>query len=50
MQVLYVLECGHGIIFRQHVKLKEGKRWCKKCKEYKKVTHIGEVPSLSSFG
>lgn len=51
MLVCYTLECGHGYNYRRHVKLtKDGKRWCKKCRELKKVTHIGEIPRLSEMG
>jgi hypothetical protein len=49
MLICYSLECGHGYNYRRHVKLKEGKRWCKKCRGYQKVTDVRIVPPLSSF-
>jgi len=50
MLVSYTLECGHVYNYMRHIKLKDGKRWCRKCKGYKKVIHIQEVPALSTLG
>jgi hypothetical protein len=36
----YTLECGHVLTFHREVKLKDGKRWCKRCRELKKVINI----------
>lgn len=49
MLLHYTLECGHVRIYRKHVKLKDGKRYCKKCKEYKQVTDISEDKTLTKF-
>jgi hypothetical protein len=49
MEVRYALECGHVRRFKRHVKLFEGTYWCRRCKDHKKVTHIGVTPRLSKF-
>jgi len=49
MLVCYTLECGHALLYRKYVKLKDGKRWCKKCRKYKEVTDVRVTPPLSKF-
>lgn len=49
MLITYTLECGHSYDHWKHVKLKDNTLYCRRCKAYKKVTHIGETPSLSPF-
>jgi hypothetical protein len=36
----YTLECGHILVFHREVKLKEEKRWCKRCHELRKVVKV----------
>jgi len=36
----YTLECGHILVFHREVKLKDGKRWCKRCHELRKVVKV----------
>lgn len=49
MEVSYSLECGHAYRYRRHVELRDGKRWCRRCKDHKKVTHIGVTPRIKPF-
>lgn len=36
----YKLECGHILTFSRKVKLKDGKRWCKACRQLKIVLEV----------
>jgi hypothetical protein len=40
MFIRYKLECGHILLFKRHVKTKDGKRWCRKCRKLRAVINM----------